>query len=129
MLMRWMGRRDEVDPGLWMSGSDLVPAGRGLLPRQLIMPLDTHVGRICQFLGLTRRKSLNWKAALEVTAGLAAEFPEDPVRHDFALARIGIVDRCRGRYIEAICTRCELFGPCRAGRPRLKGGRGVRRKA
>jgi uncharacterized protein (TIGR02757 family) len=116
MMLRWMGRKDELDPGLWQPGSPLLaglPAGVGLLPRQLVIPLDTHVGQISQFLGLTRRKSLNWKAAVEITAQLRAFDPEDPVRHDFALARIGIVDRCRKRFVPEICGKCELSPACR----------------
>jgi len=117
MLLRWMGRKDAVDPGLWMSGSPLLRGRAGLRPDQLVMPLDTHVGRICQYLGLTRRKSLNWKAAVEITDALRLGAPEDPVKHDFALARLGILDVCRGRYVESVCPGCELFGACRKGVP------------
>ncbi len=125
MLIRWMGRRDDLDPGLWMAGSPLLSKlgdrSRGLAPGQLIMPLDTHVGRICRYLGLTRRKTLNWKAALEVTRSLKGVHPLDPVRYDFALARLGILDLCRNRYVEGICEKCGLFGPCRVGRPARRG--------
>ncbi len=95
MLLRWMGRKDEVDPGLWGKGSPLektFPRSRYLKPSQLVLPLDTHTGRISQYLGLTKRKSLNWQAALEVTESLRACDPEDPSRYDFALARLGILD-------------------------------------
>ncbi len=94
MLLRWMGRRDEVDPGLWTLDSPLqatFPMGRTLSASQLIMPLDTHTGRISQSLGLTRRKSLNWKAALDVTESFRAIDPLDPVRYDFALSRLGML--------------------------------------
>lgn len=129
MLLRWMGRKDEVDLGLWMDGSPLLAGARGLQPAQLVMPLDTHVGQICQFVGLTRRKSLNWRAAVEITEALREvlrKVPEaaaasDPVRYDFALARIGIVDRCRKRFVQPICSRCELWSACRLARRRMKG--------
>ncbi len=94
MLLRWMGRKDAVDLGLWMEGSPLqatFPSGRALQTHQLIMPLDTHTGRISQSLGLTQRKSLNWKAALEVTQSFRVLDPLDPVRYDFALSRVGIL--------------------------------------
>lgn len=84
MFMRWMGRRDDVDPGLWM---DVVSS------RQLVLPLDTHTGRICLHYGMTRLKSLNWKAALQATRALRRFNAEDPVRFDFALSRLGIVEK------------------------------------
>jgi hypothetical protein len=80
---------------------------------QLILPLDTHTGRISQYLGLTRRKSLNWLAALEVTESLRQCEPNDPSRYDFALARLGILDHCRHKYIEDVCGRCDLVEACR----------------
>lgn len=125
MLLRWMGRRDVsrgVDLGLWMSGSPLLGARPGLQSDQLVLPLDIHVGRISQYLGLTRRKSLNWKAALEITERLRGVDPEDPVRYDFALARLGILDLCKNRYVPGTCERCELFGACRLA------ARGVNKK-
>jgi uncharacterized protein (TIGR02757 family) len=134
MFLRWMGRRDSVDPGLWTSGSRLLerlPPGSGLRPSQLVIPLDTHTGRISQYLGLTHRKSLGWKAALEVTEALRACDAADPVRYDFALARLGILDLCQKAWRVEICTRCELFGACRIAREGQRGksrGRGKARK-
>ena len=120
MLLRWMGRKDEVDPGLWMKGSPLlqhlgvsVSAGKGLQPCQLVMPLDTHVGTISQYLGLTDRKSLNWRAAVEITDRLREVSPEDPVRYDFALARLGILDLCQKKFVKDICGNCMLLSACR----------------
>ena len=110
-----MGRKDELDPGLWQPGSELLAglsSSSGIVPRQLVIPLDTHVGQICQFLGLTRRKSLNWKAAVEITARLRVFDPEDPVRHDFALARLGILDRCRKKFVAEVCGDCDLRPAC-----------------
>jgi uncharacterized protein (TIGR02757 family) len=133
MLLRWMGRRDELDPGLWSAGSGLEatfpmdPAtGRRLSLRadQLVIPLDTHTGRISQYLGLTRRKSLNWKAALEVTEALRACDPRDPVRYDFALSRLGILDRCQRAFRKEICVSCQLLPVCRYAR-RRGAGRGL----
>jgi uncharacterized protein (TIGR02757 family) len=75
LFMRWMVRRDEVDPGGWDSVS----------PSRLIVPLDAHMWRVCRGLGLTARKTCNLRAALEITDGFRAICPEDPVRYDFAL--------------------------------------------
>ena len=69
-----MGRRDELDPGLWTEGGALAGTfrdGRSLRASQLVIPLDTHTGRISQYLALTERKTLGWRAALEVTASCA----------------------------------------------------------
>jgi uncharacterized protein (TIGR02757 family) len=115
MLLRWMGRKDELDPGLWTHESPLAsgfPNGRFLRSDQLILPLDTHTGRISQYLGLTRRKTLDWKAALEITQNLGVCDPKDPTRYDFALSRLGILDVCQRKYRAEICTRCQLVSAC-----------------
>ena len=77
LFLRWMVRKDEVDPGLWTH----VPASK------LVVPLDLHMHRIGLAWGLTQRKSADLKAALEMTAAFRAISPDDPVRYDFALTR------------------------------------------
>ncbi len=116
MFLRWMGRKDLLDLGLWDKSSPLAstfPAGRSLRTDQLIIPLDTHTGRISQYLGLTPRKSLNWKAAVEVTRSLRLCDPADPTRFDFALSRLGILDLCQRAYRAEVCRNCELLTVCR----------------
>jgi uncharacterized protein (TIGR02757 family) len=125
MFLRWMGRRDALDPGLWTEASPLAvtfPAGRALRAAQLVIPLDTHTGRISQYLGLTERRTLNWRAALEVTASLRACDAQDPVRYDFALSRLGILDLCQKRFRVEICKNCELVTACRFARGRVSTG-------
>jgi len=117
MLLRWMVRKDEIDLGLWREGSLLVT--KGIRPDQLVMPLDTHTGRISQYIGLTKRKSLNWKAAREITDRLRESDAEDPVKYDFALARLGILDICQRRFRVEICERCDLLRVCRFARKGL----------
>ncbi|MFQ6099508.1 MAG: TIGR02757 family protein [Armatimonadota bacterium] len=80
LFLRWMARRDDVDPGGW---NDVGPS-------RLIVPLDTHMHRLCRCLGLTRRKQADMRTALEVTAAFRTIAPDDPVRYDFALTRLGI---------------------------------------
>jgi len=80
LYLRWMVRRDAVDPGGW-SG---VPASR------LVVPLDTHLFALGRELGMIGRAAPNLAAALEMTAALRRLSPEDPVRYDFALTRLGI---------------------------------------
>lgn len=81
LYLRWMVRKDAVDPGTWA----------GLDPSGLIVPLDTHMHYICQRLGFTRRKTADLRTAREVTDAFRKICPEDPVRYDFALTRLGIL--------------------------------------
>ncbi len=80
LFLRWMVRQDGVDPGGWEN----VPQSK------LIVPVDTHMHRICLHLGLTRRKQANMATAVEITEGFKALAPDDPVRYDFSLTRLGI---------------------------------------
>lgn len=80
LFLRWMVRRDAVDPGGWERVS----------PSQLIIPLDTHMYKIGQMLGFTQRKSPDKTCALEITQGFREIIPHDPVRYDFSLTRFGI---------------------------------------
>ena len=80
LFLRWMIRDDEVDPGCWKSIS----------PSKLIIPLDTHMFNIGKILGLTKRNSQNIKTAMEITERFKDLRPDDPVRYDFALTRLGI---------------------------------------
>jgi uncharacterized protein (TIGR02757 family) len=121
MFLRWMGRaQDGLDLGLWSRSPDrsresyyrTFPKGRALRADQLVIPLDTHTGRISQYIGLTRRKSLNWLAAVEVTDSLRASDPADPTKYDFALARLGILDICQRKYRAEICQKCDLLRIC-----------------
>jgi len=80
LYLRWMVRRDEVDPGPWTRVSSA----------QLIVPMDVHMHRVSRQLGMTSRKQADLKSALEVTDFFRELVPEDPVRYDFALTRPGI---------------------------------------
>lgn len=80
LFLRWMVRNDSVDPGGW---DDVSPA-------RLIVPLDTHLHRICLILGLTKRKQADMKTAIEITDSFRMINQHDPVRYDFALTRLGI---------------------------------------
>jgi len=82
LFLRWMVRQDDVDLGDWES----VP------PSKLIIPLDTHMHSIGLGLGFTARKSADMKTALEITKAFRKFSPDDPLRYDFALTRLGIRD-------------------------------------
>ena len=80
LYLRWMVRKDAVDPGGWSRVS----------PASLYVPLDTHMHRMALDLGLTRRKQANAKTVCEVTEAFGRIRPDDPVRYDFVLTRFGI---------------------------------------
>ena len=80
LYLRWMIRKDDVDPGGW----------QGISASKLIVPLDTHMFRISGKMGLTARRQANLKTAIEITEGFKQWSPADPVRYDFALTRFGI---------------------------------------
>lgn len=104
MFLRWMVRRDGADLGAWTH----------LHPRDLVIPLDTHVMRLSGFLGLTSRRDASWRTAEEVTAALRRLDPDDPVRFDFALAHLGISGACLGYRHPDVCPECPLDPLCGA---------------
>lgn len=84
MFLRWMVRNDDsgVDFGIWKSIS----------PAQLVCPCDLHVDRVARSLGLISRKSTDWQTALELTHNLRKLDPNDPVKYDFALFGMGVIE-------------------------------------
>ncbi|ULQ55745.1 TIGR02757 family protein [Flavihumibacter rivuli] len=85
MYLRWMVRQDRsgVDFGIWNTIS----------PSQLICPIDVHVARVARRFGLLDRNQVDWQAALELTAYLRKMDPADPVKYDFALFGLGVVEK------------------------------------
>lgn len=110
LFLRWMVRSDAVDPGGWS----------GIERSQLLVPLDTHMARIGQMLRLTKRKSVNMKMVLEITAAFRAVAPDDPVKYDFALTRFGI----RGDLDIDELKRLSMRPAPRDWRPPLNRGNG-----
>lgn len=88
MFLRWMVRSDEkgVDFGLW----------KNISPAQLMMPLDVHVERIARRLGLIQRPQRDWKTVVELTSNLRKLDPNDPVKYDFALFGLGVLEKEEG---------------------------------
>jgi uncharacterized protein (TIGR02757 family) len=80
LFLRWMVRRDEVDPGGW----EMVPKSK------LVVPLDTHMYRISLIFGFTKRKNPDLATAIEITSSFRKINPNDPVKYDFSLTRTGI---------------------------------------
>jgi uncharacterized protein (TIGR02757 family) len=85
MFLRWMVRKDKsgVDFGLW----------KKLKPAQLLIPLDVHVDRTARKLGLIKRKQTDWETVIELTNNLKQFDPKDPVKYDFALFGISVLDK------------------------------------
>lgn len=80
LFLRWMIRKDELDFGLW----NKIP------PSKLLIPVDTHVAKICRKLKLTSLKNVSWRMAEEITDNLRKYSADDPVKYDFAICHIGI---------------------------------------
>lgn len=85
MFLRWMVRSDNngVDFGIW----------KNIQPALLICPLDVHVSRVARNLGLLQRQQNDWQAAQELTANLRILDEQDPVKYDFALFGLGVMEK------------------------------------
>jgi uncharacterized protein (TIGR02757 family) len=102
LLLRWMVRRDGVDLGQW-----------NLPPSKLLIPMDTHVQRIAYNIGLTDRRDASIRTSLDITSALAEIDPDDPVKYDFALCRLGILKLCPRKRDPVKCTSCSIYLICR----------------
>lgn len=81
MYLRWMIRpNDGIDLGTWTK----------LLPKDLILPIDTHILQTIQKARWTKSKTANWKVAEAATSKLRNYCPEDPVRYDFSLCHLSM---------------------------------------
>jgi len=85
MFLRWMVRTDKqgVDFGVWKSIS----------PAALIMPIDVHVARVSRALGIVKRPQTDWQTAIELTHYCRTLDAKDPVKYDFALFSLGVIEK------------------------------------
>ena len=85
MYLRWMVRNDNkgVDFGIW----------KKISPAQLICPVDVHVARVAKHFHLLKRKQTDWQAAVELTEELRKLDKNDPVKYDFALFGLGVLEK------------------------------------
>jgi uncharacterized protein (TIGR02757 family) len=103
LLLRWMARpADGVDLGAWP-----IPASA------LLIPVDTHIHKLSRNLGFTSRRDVSWRTAAEITAHLRRFDPEDPVKYDFSLCHMGMLQRCPSRKDAARCEGCGVMQVCR----------------
>ena len=97
-----MVRSDDVDAGLWKSVDKA----------KLVVPIDVHMARLCKIIGFYDRKTVSLATALEISRQFAKINPSDPVKYDFALSRIGIIENCNGT-IRQGCEVCRLYEYCK----------------
>jgi len=85
MYLRWMVRKDiqSVDFGLWSR----------IKTSELMVPLDVHVTRVAKKLNLLGDEKANWTQTLLLTKNLRNFDPVDPVKYDFALFGLGVVEK------------------------------------
>ena len=107
LFLRWMVRRDALDLGVWTRVS----------PAKLIVPLDTHVIRVGRCLRLTKYTSPGWRMARDITASLRRLDPTDPVKYDFSICHLGMMNACGFAQPQGD-AQCPLRGVCRPRRRR-----------
>ena len=112
LFLRWMVRHDAIDLGIW----------RRISPSRLVIPLDVHVVRVGQCLRLTNYRSPGWRMAADITTSLRTLDPDDPVRYDFALCHLGMLNLC-GFNQPAGDSHCPLRGACRPRARRRRASR------
>lgn len=106
LYLRWMVRNsDELDFGIW---------NKAVQPYHLVMPVDTHVARISRYIGLTSRKNPSFGMAEEITDNLKKLDYYDPIKYDFAIARLGILDFCEKEKNKngVNCDGCDISDIC-----------------
>ena len=72
-----------VDFGLW----------KEINPSKLSIPLDIHSGNTARKLGMLTRKQNDAKAVIDLDSVLRELDPIDPVKYDFALFGLGVIEK------------------------------------
>ena len=102
MFLRWMVRKDHLDLGLW----------REIPSSMLIIPVDTQTSKVSRYLGLTSLSSPGWNMAVDITNSLKIFSPDDPVKYDFSLCRVGMLNKCTNGKDADICSLCPIKNIC-----------------
>jgi len=76
LWLRWMIRKDLIDPGPW---------AHTFLPAHLYVPLDVHLLAWARYHNLLSHSNANWKAVVALTQVFREISPPDPLRYDFAI--------------------------------------------
>ena len=105
LFLRWMVRQDNVDPGGWNRVS----------PAKLIVPLDTHMYKISRMFHLTKRRHPDMRTAIEITHAFRKIVPNDPIRYDFVLTRLGIRREIEPAAFLKACRSGQMKRSCPQG--------------
>lgn len=104
LYLRWMVRKDDgVDLGIW----------RRVSPSILLIPVDTHVFKLSKNLAFTNRGAPTWETTEDITSALKRFDEGDPVRFDFPLCHLGMLQRCPSRRDPVRCDGCGIKAVCR----------------
>lgn len=76
LWLRWMIRKDAIDPGPW---------AHTFSPAHLYIPLDVHLLSWARHHNLICYSNASWKATLTLTKAFREIAPHDPLRYDFAI--------------------------------------------
>ncbi|MEN3040391.1 MAG: DUF2400 family protein [Bacteroidia bacterium] len=79
LWLRWMIRRDCIDPGPW----------DGFSPACLFTPIDVHVRAWALRQGICIATSPSWRDVRRLTEIFRQIAPDDPLRYDFAIVTAG----------------------------------------
>ena len=84
LFLMWMVRNDmrKVHFGLW----------KNIRSADLYLPLDVHTANTGRKLGIIKRKQNDWTTVEEITGILKELDPLDPVKYDFALFGLSIIE-------------------------------------
>ncbi|BAI80635.1 conserved hypothetical protein [Deferribacter desulfuricans SSM1] len=101
MFFRWMVRKDNIDFGVWVKYDK----------KSLKFPLDIHILTYAYNRNIIRNKSNSYKNTLKVTDYFLKINEIDPVKYDFALTRLGMIEGCKFLKDES-CKNCRWFKVC-----------------
>lgn len=101
MFLRWMVRDRDIDFGLW----------KGYEKRELVFPVDTHILRFGKNIGALSSSSNTHLNALKITDFFKIYDPEDPLKYDFTITRLGMLNGCLFRK-NSNCELCTIFDSC-----------------
>lgn len=101
LFLRWMVRADDVDLGLWKHFNS----------QDLKIPLDTHILNFAIAQKLIKNKQNNRNNVIKVTDFFKQVNSYDPVKYDFAITRLGMLNNCIYRKTQR-CEYCSFLCSC-----------------
>ncbi len=85
MWFRWLTRKDPWEIGVW-AGKEWIQ------PKDLFVPLDTHILQWALKNALVKTKTANWKTVEKITAVFRELSPHDPLIYDYTLCHSGMAE-------------------------------------